>query len=298
LYVPLKVGATVVLIPADQGREPLGLAQLIAARRLTVWYSTPTVLSVLAQFGKMTRHDFTSLRLVLFAGEVFPVKHLRAVKELLPLARFFNLYGPTETNVCTWHPIPDVVGADRTEPYPIGRACSHFRARVVDAGGRDVPRAAEGELLMHGAGVMTGYWNLPQRTAESFLVDEGGGRWYRTGDVVTEGEDGVFSFVGRRDRMVKRRGYRIELGEIEAGLHGHPGVREAAVAATDDADGGVRILAYLAMAAGHSTSELEMRRYCVDALPAYMIPDGFTFLSALPKTSTDKIDYQHLAHFP
>lgn len=294
LYVPLKHAATVVLIPAELGREPIGLAQLIAERRLTVWYSTPTILAVLAEFGKMARHDYSALRLVLFAGEVFPVKYLRAVKHLLPGPRFCNLYGPTETNVCTWQPIPETISEDRVTPFPIGRTCAHYRARVVDPEGRDVTLGEAGELIMQGEGMMTGYWNQPQQTAEAFLTDHQG-RWYRTGDMVQEDRDGVFTFLGRRDRMVKRRGYRIELGDIESGLYRHTAIREAAVVARPDADGGVRLTAFLAMADGHPRSELDIRRFCAKALPAYMIPDGFRFLDVLPKTSTDKVDYQSLS---
>jgi len=294
LYVPLKHGATVVLIDAERGKEPLGLAQLIAERRLTIWYSTPTILTLLAQFGRMERHDYSTLRYVFFAGEVFPVKHLREVTQRLPGASFYNLYGPTETNVCTYHPIPRVVEADRTVPYPIGRVCEQLRARVVEGDGRDVARGDEGELVIAGDNVMQGYWNLAERTAQAFLVDADGTRWYRTGDVVVEDADGVFTFVGRRDRMVKRRGYRIELGEVEAGLYRHPSVREAAVVAVPDAEGAPRLKAFLALGNGEKGSVLAMKRFAAEALPAYMVPDAFAFVEALPKTSTDKVDYQRL----
>ena len=298
LYVPLKHGATVVLIDADRGKEPIGLAQVIAERRLTVWYSTPTILSVLGEFGRMERHDYSALRQVFFAGEVFPVKHLRGVKERLPRPEFHNLYGPTETNVCTYHRIPDQVEPDRTTPYPIGRVCEQLRARVVEPDGRDVTPGGEGELVIRGDNVMLGYWNLPDRTDQAFLVDVDGEQWYRTGDIVTEDADGVFTFVGRRDRMMKRRGYRIELGEVEAGLYRHAAVREAAVVAVAGADGSARLRAFVAMGDGHVGSVLEMKRFSAAVLPAYMIPDQFTFVDALPKTSTDKVDYQRLAGAP
>ena len=293
LYVPLKHAATVVLIPAGQGKEPLGLAALIAERRLTVWYSTPTILTMLHQYGKLERHDYSALRLVLFAGEVFPVKHLRIVTRQLPGARFFNLYGPTETNVCTYHEIPASVEDDRTHPYPIGKVCEQFASRVVDEDGIDVVHGAEGELVMRGPGVMVGYWNLPERTAQAFFVDAEGKAWYRTGDLVTAGADVVFTYLGRRDRMVKRRGYRIELGEIESGLYKHADVKEAAVVAIKDADGGVRIKAFLA-SNGPPLSVIHLKRFCAKVLPSYMSPDVFGFVAALPKTSTDKVDYQRL----
>lgn len=300
LYVPLKHGAAVVLIDAEHGKEPVGLAQGIAERALTIWYSTPTILTLLAQLGRMERHDYSALRLVLFAGEVFPVKHLREVKRRLPHVVFFNLYGPTETNVCTYHRIPDVVDEARTAPFPIGRVCEQLRARVVDECGRDVAPGEEGELVISGENVMQGYWNLAERTAQGFFGDgaDGGERWYRTGDVVTEDRDGVFTFVGRRDRMVKRRGYRIELGEVEAGLYRHPHIREAAVIALADADGATRIRAFVAMNDGAKGSVLEMKRFAATALPAYMTPDIYTFVDELPKTSTDKVDYQRLVAAP
>jgi acyl-coenzyme A synthetase/AMP-(fatty) acid ligase len=216
------------------------------------------------------------------------------LQRLVPHARYFNLYGPTETNVCTFHEIPGMVPEDRMEPYPIGKCCSHLRAKVVDPEGATVARSSEGELCIAGAGVMQGYWNLPENTARAFLVDADGIRWYRTGDIVLEQPDGNYVFLGRRDRMVKRRGYRVELGEVEAGLYKHPMVREAAAVAVPDTESGVRIKAYLACCEGKPPSLIELKTFCADNLPAYMIPDVFEFLDALPKTSTDKIDYQRL----
>jgi amino acid adenylation domain-containing protein len=277
LYVPLKHGARVILIDADAGKEPVGLATLIAERRITVWYSTPSILSLLAQYGKLDRHDYSALRTVLFAGEVFPVKHLRAVQALWP-----------------YYEVEDKVPETRTVPYPIGRACSHLRTRVVDEHGADVLLGGEGELVVAGPGVMQGYWNLPDRTANAFLIDEQGERWYHTGDIVTEDPSGDYIFVGRRDRMVKRRGYRIELGEIEAGLYSHPAVKEAAVVALRNQQDDVVIKAFVACREGQRPSVIELKRFCAENLPIYMVPDQFGIEDLLPKTSTDKIDYQRL----
>jgi acyl-coenzyme A synthetase/AMP-(fatty) acid ligase len=242
----------------------------------------------------MDRHDYSALRVINFAGEVFPIKHLRTLKGILPKPRYFNLYGPTETNVCTYYEVPETIPPERTQPFPIGKACSHYRIRIVDENGEDAPPGEEGELVASGPGMMIGYWNLPERTANAFLVDETGERWYRTGDVVFEDAVGNYIFVGRRDRMVKKRGYRIELGEIEAGLYRHPEVKEAAVIALPDPENGVMIKAFLSFTGGRRPSIIEMKRFCVDNLPAYMVPDVFAFADLLPKTSTDKINYQLL----
>lgn len=295
LYVPFKHGARLTLLGEELGKDPAPLAGVIAAERLTVWYSTPSTLGMLAQYGRLERHDLSALRLVLFAGEVFPVPALRALTAALPAPRYFNLYGPTETNVCTYFELPRAIEPSRATPFPIGRTCSHLRSMVVDPAGRPVARGEEGELVISGPAVMSGYWNLPERNAEAFLVDPAGTRWYRTGDLVVEGPDGVHEFHGRRDRMVKRRGYRIELGEIEAGLARHPGVREVAVVGLPDQGAGVRIKAWVGSTGGDRLSIIDLKRFCAEHLPGYMVPDVFAFVATLPRTSTNKIDYQALS---
>ncbi|MDN5836676.1 MAG: AMP-binding protein, partial [Nitrosospira sp.] len=141
--------------------------------------------------------------------------------------------------------------------------------------------------------VMRGYWALDEQTARAFLAD-GAGRWYRTGDIVVEADDGNYTYQGRRDRMVKRRGYRVELGEIEAGLYRHSLVKEAAVVATSNEETGIRIKAFLSSLETKRPSIIELKRFCSENLPLYMIPDEFIWCEILPKTSTDKIDYQRL----
>ena len=126
-----------------------------------------------------------------------------------------------------------------------------------------------------------------------FRYDAKGREWYRTGDVVVEPPDGNLVFVGRRDRMVKKRGYRIELAEIEAALYRHPEIREAAVVASRGAEDTVRIQAFLSVR-GSRPSVVQLKRFCSEHLLDYMIPDQFVVLEGLPKTSTDKTDYQAL----
>ncbi|MAF64642.1 MAG: D-alanine--poly(phosphoribitol) ligase [Planctomycetes bacterium] len=293
LYVAAKSAATLVLVSEEVGKEPLGLARLIAEERISVWYSTPSVLSLLAQYGKLETHDLSNLRIVLFAGEVFPIVHLAVLKDLLPAPVYYNLYGPTETNVCTYYRIPERVPPERRDPYPIGVVCEHLAARVVDESGAEVEVGGEGELCIRGPAVTRGYWGLEELTAASLLADDDGGVWYRTGDLVVEEEDGNYRFVGRGDRMVKKRGFRVELGEIEACLYRHSEVREVAVVALEDPDG-VRVRAHLATDDGGRISLIKLKTFCSEHLPLYMVPDAFAFHEALPKTSTDKIDYQAL----
>lgn len=293
LHVSLKHGAALVLVAEDIGKDPGRLAPLIAEHKITCWYSAPSILGLLAQYGNLASHDFSALRLVLFAGEVFPVKHLRALTLLWPKPRYFNLYGPTETNVCTYYEVKLPVPDDRSVPYPIGKVCSHLQGIVVDGDGHEVSRGEAGELCISGRGVMAGYWAMAEQTANSFIAYDSK-RWYRTGDIVVEAENGDYTYQGRRDRMVKRRGYRVELGEIEAGLYRHASIKEAAVIASSDEEAGVRIKAFLSCREVKRPSIIEMKRFCSENLPLYMIPDEFVWREELPKTSTDKIDYQRL----
>jgi amino acid adenylation domain-containing protein len=292
LYVAAKHGASVHLISEELGKNPRELAKFISDRRLTIWYSTPSILTMLMQFGSLGSYDASSLRIVLFAGEVFPVKHLRAVKTIWPAPVFFNLYGPTETNVCTFARIPDLVPDDRDMPYPIGFACSHCAPLVLDDELNEVASGDEGLLYISGPSVFGGYWNRPVENETAF-IERGNRRWYNTGDLVRWREGEGFVYSGRKDRMVKRRGYRIELGEIERALYKNPAIREAAVISVADPETGVRIVAFLACH-GTAPSIIEMKSFCSANLPSYMSPDRFAFQNTLPKTSTDKVDYQTL----
>lgn len=146
---------------------------------------------------------------------------------------------------------------------------------------------------MSGDSVFQGYWNRPVENAAAFM-DRDGHRWYNTGDVVRFDPEDGFIYIGRRDRMVKRRGYRIELGEIERALYRHALIREAAVVSVPDAEAGVRIVGFLSCSDGPRPSIIDLKTFCAAELPAYMSPDRFEFRDRLPKTSTDKTDYQTL----
>lgn len=292
IYVSLKHGATLVLIGEALGKDPMRLASVIASERISVWYSTPSILSLLANYGKLMRFDYSALRMVFFAGEVFPIPQYRALLQFWPLPRYFNLYGPTETNVCTWYEVPNDGSIGAMSTFPIGRICPPNLGMVVDEHGAQVRLGEPGELLVSGTNVMSGYWNLPEQNSRAFFVDDQGDKWYRTGDIVVEGAEGSYRYLSRRDRMVKRRGYRVELGEIEVALSRHSDIREAACVAVPDPESGVRVIAFVACQEGKTLSKIALKTHASQSLPPYMIPDVFTVLERLPRTSTDKIDYQ------
>jgi acyl-coenzyme A synthetase/AMP-(fatty) acid ligase len=293
LFASCRLGASLLLIGEQVGKDPARLGAFLAERRLDVWYSAPSILALLADHGAIDSCGSAGPRLVLFAGEVFPIRALKQLRALWPRAEMWNLYGPTETNVCTAFRVPDAIPPDRGEPLPIGRVCAPLRARVVDDLGRDAEPGTEGELWISGPGVMRGYFGRPDLSCTVFEHDDLGFAWYRTGDLAVDDGAGCFTFRGRRDRMIKKRGYRIELGEIESALYHHDDVDRAAVLANTD-EAGVSITAFVAMKPGRKASIISMKRHCTLFLPHYMVPDKIAFLSALPATSTAKVDYQGL----
>ena len=292
LFAACRAGATVMLVPPELNVFPRNLADWIAAQRISVWYSVPSLLARLALSGGLERHDFSRLRQIIFAGEVFPVAHLRRLREQIPGARYWNWYGPTETNVCTAYRV-DALPVEQTAPVPIGPACANCKLLVVDDAGSVCAPGDTGELYVSGPSVMTGYHAMPDATAGALVTrSEAGGKsvWYRTGDLVREDGAGLLHLLGRRDGMVKSRGYRIELGEIESALHQHPGVAEAAAVALPDEESGNVIRAAAVARAGHALDAGQLRAFCAERLPAYMIPLSIAVRGSLPRGSTGKVD--------
>lgn len=295
LYAAAMAGSPVVLVPAHLSVFPVEVARFIAERRITVWYSVPSILTMLTLRGGLQPGALPSLRVVLFAGEVFPTPYLRQLMALVPDARFANLYGPTETNVCTWYPVPEL---DHDGPIPIGRPIANTEVFAVDDEGRRCATGEVGELWVRGATVMRGYWGLPERTAASLVADPFGTLGdpvYRTGDLVRQGPDGDWWYLGRRDAQIKSRGYRIELGDIEAALHTHPSIVECAAVAVPDELVTNRIHAYVVTRDALDTGELV--RHLGGVLPTYMVPERIVVTPVLPRTSTGKIDRQAVGSF-
>ena len=298
VYNALAAGATVSMIHEEITVFPQRLAALLENHGITVWYSVPSALVYLLQHGDLAARDLDRLRLVLFAGEVFPMKYLRQLADLLPRAELYNLYGPTETNVCTYHRVDRwrLAGQDR---LPIGRACANTEVVALDDGGRPVASGATGELFVRGPSVTPGYWGDPDKTRRALVDDPRpplrGERLYRTGDLVVADEQGEYLFLGRRDSQVKSRGYRIELGDIEAALYAHPAVMEAAVVAIPDDELGSRLRAFVALRPGESVSPSALQAHCAGRVPRYMVPERIEVRPELPRTSTGKTDRTRLA---
>jgi amino acid adenylation domain-containing protein len=294
VYNTLEAGASLYMVTEDLALFPVKLAEFIETRGITIWYSVPSALTLLLLHSNLNAEKLKQLRIILFAGEVFPMKYLQQLAELLPHIDLFNLYGPTETNVCTYYKVERERLAS-LDKLPIGIACENTEVFAVNDQNEIVTRAGDtGELYVRGPSVTYGYWADSEKTRKMVLpntfqpnFEE---KMYRTGDLVQLAEDGNYYFLGRRDSMIKSRGYRIELGEIESALLSHAAVKEAVAIAIPDDIVGSRIRAVVAFHDGASPTAAELQQYCGTRIPRYMIPEAIEFRGQLPKTSTGKID--------
>ncbi|WP_437571272.1 AMP-binding protein [Sorangium sp. So ce542] len=279
----LRAGATLATMARRDLASGRALRDAVAALAPTVIYGVPSMFMKLvaalpaAGPGAPAGALSPPVRALLFAGEVFPPRELAALAARAPGAALYNLYGPTETNVCTFHRV-DRAALDGVSEVPIGVACPYAACALLaldagDEGGRVIEGPGTGELVVSGPTTV-------------------GGGPYRTRDRVERKADGLFYFRGRIDRMVKIRGYRVEPGEVEAALAAHPAVRQAAVIAVEDARLGKTLRGFVALAG--DADERALRMHLAERLPPYMVPETIVTMDELPRTPTGKIDYRAL----
>ncbi len=233
LFASALAGAAVVLVPPKKGLLPSAIVRILRDERVSIWYSVPSILILFLERISKLEDSCPNLRLVLFAGEVFPTPQLIRLMQALPRSvRFANLYGPTETNVCTWYEVSGIP-TDPGQTIPIGRPISGVDVFAVTETREVAPVGEPGELWVRGPTVMRGYRNDVERTNQSLVVAPGsigGGLAYRTGDICYQDPAGDWRYVGRRDLQVKHHGFRIDLGDIESALSTHPNIVECATA--------------------------------------------------------------------
>lgn len=233
---------------------------------------------------RMTLPD--SVRLVVIGGERIDPTRLQQWRELdVERVRLLNTYGCTETTMIT-HAVqlsgPGTEAAIAAEgaELPIGRPLSHVHDHVT----------ADGELLVSGPGVAIGYLGLPDTTASAFsTADHGSGpqRWFGTGDLATRGEDGLIYSQGRMDETVKVLGARVHPAEVEVHLNAHPAVKGAVVVA-ERSLGRTALTAYVVVTT--QTTAAALRCYLRERLPSQFVPTRVTFVEALARTPSGKID--------
>ena len=292
--------ATTIIIPEEYMMLPASLSELVQDERITIWYSVVTALTELLFRGDLPNRDLSALRWVKFCGEPFSPRHLRELMELLPEARFSNVYGPAEVNQCTFFHVPALPNAYSDRHVPIGKAWEIADALVMDEHDNEVEPGTPGELLIAAPTRMQGYWQQPDLTEQGYYRQKPfpGSPfekiYYRTGDIVRLDENGEFDFLGRKDRQVKVRGFRVELDEIEAALTEDMAVAEAAVYLLKNEADETYIEAAVLLTEQAQSDESTLLKSVGQRLPAYAVPTVLHIRKSFPRTGSGKIDRRAL----
>ena len=282
--------ARLALVPASTFGRVSALARFIVSAGVTVWYSVPSALLRVSAAESLAVLSGSALRQLIFAGEEIPAGPLRALwPNLPPSCRVANWYGPTETNVCTFHDLT-ALDAEGARPIPIGLPCPYATTSLAEPDGSVTPGGTAGELLVAGGSLMSGYWKRPEATAQKFSAGPDGRAYYATGDLVSRDGAGRLIFLGRVDRQLKVRGFRVQPEEVEHVLGQLAEIDEAAV--VKHRKGETEVLAAVVRLAGEKTLDHDaVIAHCVRFLPPYMVPDVVMPVADLPRGSRGKADY-------
>ncbi len=288
IFLPLMVGATIVLADAREAVDGIWLRDRLAMNDITVMQGTPATWQMVIDAG----WSGTPALKALCGGEALTHELAAAINSRVE--SLWNVYGTTETTI--WSSTSQV--SPDGGLIPLGPPIANTEFHVLDPWLEPQPPGVVGGLHIGGVGLARGYRNQPGLTEDRFIMhrfdDEPPRRLYRTGDLARRLADGRIEFLGRDDFQVKIRGFRIELGEIETALARHPGVRECAVDARPDANGTKRLVAYLVPASDSHHTVSELRMYLRESLPDYMVPSAFVVLDALPLSPNKKVDRARL----
>ena len=292
VYGAMRCGGHLMITPEALFHFPSKLPEFLRDNAVTHIYWVPTVMINIANSGALEGVELPALKTIAFAGEVMPNKQLNVWRRALPGRVFANLYGPTETDVCTAY-VVDREFAD-SEPLPIGSPLPDMHVLLLGEDGKAVKPGETGEICVSGSGILLGYWNDPEKTANALVSDPDNRayptRYYRTGDLGWWNERGELMYSGRRDGQIKLRGNRIELGEIEAAAMLLPGA-ENVCAVFDKPRQEIVLFVETAEELTMRTVRKELR----GAIPAYMMPTRLVTMPQLPHNANDKIDRVYLA---
>ncbi|GCE16173.1 amino acid adenylation domain-containing protein [Tengunoibacter tsumagoiensis] len=297
LFLPLVVGATMVVAKPEGHKDSAYLVHLIQESGVTLMEVVPSLLQVLIEEADFAHCK--TLRLVICGGDALPFELQQRFFASHPAA-LYNTYGPTEAAIdVTWW-ICQRESQETT--VPIGFPITNTQLYILDAHHQPVPIGVPGELYIGGRSLARGYLKRPELTAERFIRDpfhtDPAARIYRTGDLARYRSDGAIEYLGRIDQQIKLRGFRIELGEVEAVIQSHPLVQDAVVLLREEKGTQKFLVAYTQLQPRASLTREEMRSYLAQHLPAYMIPTAMIFLDALPLNANGKVDRRALSLLP
>lgn len=290
IYGAMRFGAKMVIIPTELFSFPVKLIEFMNEKRISAFLWVPSAMCIVANLKTFESIVPMYLRYIMFAGEVLPRKQLDYWINYVPDAVYANLYGPTETFVCTYFVMDKENPGEG--PLPIGKPIYNAEAIVLGEDKQPVEPGEEGELCLRGSCLAMGYYRNPERTALSFIQNPCNEaypeRIYCTGDLVRYNENGDLIYVSRKDFQVKHMGYRIELGEIEAAASSLDGVDECACIYDSKRQ---KIVLYYE---GKLWEKKEMEAGLLNKIPKYMLPGRIVRLEKMPHNANGKIDRKHL----
>jgi amino acid adenylation domain-containing protein/non-ribosomal peptide synthase protein (TIGR01720 family) len=294
IYLPLIVGAKVVIITREIATDGIKLLQQIKDEKITIMQATPATWQMLITAG-LNKETLKKNKIKMLCGGEALTTQL--ANQLLETGgELWNLYGPTETTIYSiWSIVNPVEKTNNVAVIPIGKPIANTQSYILDRYLNPLPIGVPGELHIGGDGLARGYLNRPELTAERFINSpfHPNKKLYKTGDLARYLPDGNIEYLGRIDNQVKIRGFRIELGEIETVLTTHSQITAATVVVREDNPNIKQLVAYI-VTNEPSLNRSDLQNFLKQKLPDYMIPTVFVFLDALPKTLNGKIDRKQL----
>jgi amino acid adenylation domain-containing protein len=289
LCLLITKGSTIVLIPDGLAAFPVKIIELLQRERATFLFWVPTIMVNIANMNLLSNVELPDLRIVWFAGEVFPTKQFNYWKKQLGHTKFVNLYGPIEITLdCTYFVVDRDVPDD--EPLPIGIPCRNTSVLVLNDEDKPIGKDEEGELCIRGTSLAMGYYNNPEKTAAAFVQNPLNKSYpeiiYRTGDVVSFNDRGEIVFKGRKDTLIKHLGYRIELGEIEHVIVNVLQMVKNCCAVYHTAKKEITTI----YESHEDIADGVFRIRLLEHFPKYMIPSKYIRMDELPRNTNGKID--------
>ena len=285
---------TLVLLDQKKASFPVLLLEELKKHNIDYIFWVPTIMVNIANMDLLSKVSLPSLKMIWFAGEVFPTKQFNYWRKHLPEATFVNLYGPVETSVdCTYFIVNRELKDD--EPIPIGKPCRNTDIIILNEKDEPVGENETGELCVRGTSLAMGYYNDPEKTEKVFIQNPLNRKYpekiYRTGDLVFRNQEGELIFKGRKDTLIKHLGYRVELAEIEHTLINTLKLIENGCIVYDHVKKEIKLF----YEAKEELPLAETRRKIANVLPNYMIPGSYIRFDELPRNASGKIDRSHLS---
>jgi acyl-CoA synthetase (AMP-forming)/AMP-acid ligase II len=278
-------GGTVIL--EKSFTYPYQIIKLLKQEKATGFPIVPTISAILLQMEELKTESFEHIRYLSNTAAALPVKHILGLKEIFPGADIYSMYGLTECKRVSYMPPEEL---DR-KPTSVGKGMPNEQVYLVDEDDNVITEPEViGELVVRGANVMKGYWELPEETAER--LKPGRFPWEMvlyTGDLFKMDDEGYLYFVSRKDDIIKSRGEKVSPKEVESVLYDLDEIVEAAVVGVADDVLGEAIKAYVVLKDGSPLTKKEILAHCNKNLEDFMVPKLVELSQSLPKTSSGKI---------